>query len=123
MQAASSNHRWTRNSDVTTPEKPQFIYVFDPVRPEMVTDPGAWSEEDIRISHDHFTYLKEATKEGIVLLAGRAQDGVGPAIVILEAGSEEDARQFMEEDPFVACGLMRASLHPFRAALVRDQRD
>jgi hypothetical protein len=27
----------------------QCIYVFDPVRPELVTDPNAWTEEDERI--------------------------------------------------------------------------
>jgi len=27
----------------------------------------------------------------------------------------------MQADPFVAGGLMRASLHPFRAALVRSR--
>jgi uncharacterized protein YciI len=100
-------------------ERKEFIYVFDPIRPELVTDPDAWTEEDERIFEAHFAYLKQATEEGVVLLAGRAQDGVGPAICIFEADSEEEARRFMENDPFVAGGLMRASLHPFRAALVR----
>jgi uncharacterized protein YciI len=80
-------------------EKLQFIYVFDPIRPELVTDPDAWTEKDLRIRHAHFAYLKKATEDGIVLLAGRAQDAVGPAIVIFEASSEDEARQFMENDP------------------------
>jgi len=101
------------------PSKAQFVYVFDPVRPELVTDPDAWTEEDISIANDHFAYLQQATREGVVLLAGRSLDGVGPALVIFEADSESTARRFMEADPFVAGGLMRASLHPFRAALVR----
>lgn len=101
------------------PSKSHFIYVFDPVRPELVTNPEAWTKEDIRIAEDHFGYLQQATKDGVVLLAGRSLDGVGPAVVILEADSESAARSFMEADPFVAGGLMRASLHPFRAALVR----
>jgi uncharacterized protein YciI len=100
-------------------QKNQYIYAFDPVRPELVTDPDAWTKEDIQIANDHFAYLKRATEEGIVLLAGRAQDGTGPAIVIFEADSDAEAKSFMENDPFVAGGLMRASLHPFRAALVR----
>ena len=98
----------------------QFIYHFDPIRPELVTDADAWTDEDNRIAEAHFAYLENATREGIVLLARRSQDGVGPAIVIFETESEESARQFMENDPFVSGGLMRASLHPFRAALVRD---
>ena len=97
----------------------QFLYQFDPVRPELVTDPNAWTEEDTRIGEAHFAYLKKATREGIVLLAGRSQDGIGPAIVIFETESEEAAWDFMENDPFISGGLMRASLHPFRDALVR----
>ena len=102
------------------PQKSQFIYVFDPVRPEMITDPDAWTEEDNRIAEQHFAYLKNATEEGTVLLAGRSLDGQGPAVVIFEAASEEEAYQFMASDPFVANGLMRASMHSFRAALVRE---
>lgn len=98
----------------------QFIYQFDPIRPELVTDPDAWTEEDTKIGKAHFDYLQKATQEGVVLLAGRSQDGIGPAIVIFEAESEAAARAFMENDPFIAGGLMRGSLHPFRAALVRE---
>jgi hypothetical protein len=54
-----------------------------------------------------------------VILAGRSTDGVGPAIVILDIADEGEARRFMNNDPFVAGGLMRADLHPFRASLVR----
>jgi uncharacterized protein YciI len=99
--------------------KPQFIYLFEAVRPELVTDPDAWTERETRIAEEHFAYLKRATEKGIVLLAGRSQDGIGPALVILEADSEAEARRFVENDPFVAHGLMRARLHPYRAALVR----
>lgn len=99
--------------------KEQFIYVFEAVRPELVTNPDAWTEEDTRIAGEHFAYLQNATEEGIVILAGRSLDGNGPAVVIFEADSEEKARSFMQADPFVAGGLMRAKLHPFRAALVR----
>ena len=100
-------------------DKHQFIYLFEAVRTELVTDPEAWTEEDLRIGREHFAYLKRATEEGTVILAGRSIDGKGPAVVIIEMSSEEEARRFMESDPFVANGLMRASLHPFRAALVR----
>jgi uncharacterized protein YciI len=96
-----------------------YIYVFDPVHPEMITVPDAWTEEDNRIAAEHVAYLKDATERGTVILAGRSLDGQGPAVVILEATSEAEARRFMESDPFVAGGLMRTSLHPFRAAFVR----
>ena len=96
-----------------------FLYEFEAVRPEMITDPTAWTEEDDRIAEAHFAYLQGATEEGTVLLAGRSLDATGPAIVILDAETEDEARRFMQNDPFVARGLMRATLHPFRASLVR----
>lgn len=100
----------------------QFIYVYDPVRPELVTDPDAWTEEDDRIFEAHFAYLKTAAEQGVVILAGRSTDGIGPAIVIFEANTEQEAIRFMENDPFVSGGLMRAVLHPFRAALMRKEQ-
>lgn len=102
----------------------QFLYQFHPgVRPELATDPSAWTEADDRISTEHYERLRQATKAGHVILAGRSQDGIGPAIVIFRARSEQEARRFMEEDPFVASGLFRASLHPFRAALVEQRTE
>ena len=88
----------------------------------MATDPSAWSPEDEEIAANHFAYLEEAAASGTVLLAGRSQDGVGPAIVILEAASEIEARAFMENDPFVVSGLFGADLHPFRVALGRSHQ-
>ncbi len=96
----------------------QFLYSFTAgPRPELTTDPSAWSPEDEEIATNHFTYLEEATASGTVLLAGRSQDGIGPAIVIFEATNEQEARAFMEKDPFIASGLFGADLHPFRIAL------
>ena len=54
-----------------------------------------------------------------LVMAGRSQDGIGPAIVVFEASDEETARAFMEADPFVSSGLFAASLHPYRVALMR----
>jgi uncharacterized protein YciI len=100
--------------------KGQYIYHFEAIRPELITDPDAWTEQDKQIAAAHYAYLKEATEKGVVLLAGRSLDGVGPAVVIFEVESDDAAYQFMVNDPFVSGGLMRAHLHPFRAALVRE---
>jgi uncharacterized protein YciI len=105
---------------MATGKKSQFIYLFEAVRPELITNPDAWTAEDSRIAEEHVAYLQQATEEGTVIMAGRSLDGEGPAVVVFEADSEEDARRFMARDPFVAGGLMRAHLHPFRAALLRQ---
>jgi len=97
-----------------------FLYQFilgD--RAELATNPDAWTEEENQISADHYAYLKQALEDGVLILAGRALDGIGPAVVVFEAETEEAARAFMLEDPFVKSKLFGAELHPFRAALVR----
>ncbi len=103
------------------PAASQYLYGFFPNnRPELANDPDAWTKADEVVIERHHAYLERATAAGTVLLAGRSQDGVGPAIVIFRAVSEEEARSFMENDPFVREGLFRAALHPFRAAFVGD---
>jgi uncharacterized protein YciI len=100
---------------------PEWLYHFLPGdRPELSTDPDAWTEQDDQVGAAHFAYLQQAAADGVLILAGRSQDGIGPAVVIFEAGDEAAARAFMENDPFVSSGLFGASLHPFRAALMRD---
>ncbi len=103
----------------------QYIYqIGSGPRPELATDPEAWSADDEQIGVDHYEYLRAATEDGVVILAGRSQDGIGPAIVIFEAESPEAANAFMEADPFVSTGLFTASVHPFNVALQRvDSRD
>lgn len=96
----------------------EYLYHFVPGdRPELATEPDAWTPDDEAISASHFEYLQSAAEAGTVVLAGRSQDGIGPAIVIIEAEDDGAARQFMENDPFVSSGLFRANLHPFRTAL------
>ena len=100
---------------------PQFIYQFHPGdRPELATDPEAWSESDEAVASAHYSYLSKGVDDDIVILAGRAQDGVGPAIVIIETPSEEAAFEFMSNDPFVASGLFEARIHPYRVAMWRE---
>ncbi len=100
----------------------QFLYQFGPGdRPELTTNPDAWTDEDNRVAAEHYERLRQATEDGKVLLAGLSTDGRGPAVVIFEAASEAAARHFMEDDPFVRNGLFTATLHPFRASLVRGE--
>lgn len=109
-------------SRMTSEATPEFLYQFLPGdRPELATDPSAWTEADERAGSAHHERLRAATVEGRVILAGRSSDGIGPAVVIFRANSEDEAKRFMEDDPFVAEGLFRASLHPFRASLVQGR--
>jgi uncharacterized protein len=98
----------------------EYMYVFGPgERPELRSDPTSWTERDGEVGAAHFERLRTATDAGTVILAGLSLDADGPAVVIFEADSEEEAQRFMLEDPFVVHGLFTATLHPFRASLVR----
>ncbi len=120
MNRAAERDRVGSLALVTDAPRSQYLYRFLPGdRPELATDPNAWTPEDRRIGAAHYERLRTATLEGVVILAGRSLDGAGPAVVIFEADSDDDARRFMEEDPFVRHNLFRAELHPFAAALVR----
>ena len=96
-------------------DKRHFMYVLEPLgfdKPEEMT--GAQQ----RIAGAHFDYLKRLTAGDEVVLAGRTE-GAEMGIVVLEAQDENRAREVMDNDPAVRHGLMRATLYPYRLALLR----
>lgn len=99
------------------PEKKQYIY-FLRLIPRLLSDDN-WTEADNAIVGRHFARLQVLLGEGRLVLAGRTQDEAPRGIVILETGTEEEARELMESDPAVAEGVMTAELFPYRVALMR----
>jgi uncharacterized protein YciI len=99
-------------------EMRQFLYTTHPTRVEMLTH-GPTPEEDETVGR-HADYLKDLAERGVVLLAGRTQtrDAQTFGIVILRAESEDAARAVMERDPAVAGRVMRATLYPYRIAVL-----
>lgn len=95
----------------------QYIYVVRPARREMLTEGPA--PEESAIIGQHFTYLQDLAEKGTVLLVGRTQnnDETTFGLCIFEAGSEEEARTIMNQDPAVARGVMRAELFPYKIAI------
>jgi uncharacterized protein YciI len=98
-------------------KKQQFLYVLRPARIEMLT--AAPTEHEAAILDEHFAYLKDLVEQGALLLAGRTlnADPSTFGIAVLVAGSGDDARRIMENDPAVRGRVMRAELFPFRVAL------
>lgn len=94
----------------------QFLYRVRPARAGFY---GAPTPEESRAVDLHFLYLKRATEEGTVILAGRTlnEDEAGFGIVIFAAASEQEARSFADADPAVLAGVFRMELFPFRVAL------
>ncbi len=96
---------------------PTYIYKIQPVRPEMLSE-GPTDEEG-RISSEHFDYLKQLMDAGILILAGRTltTDYSSFGIAIFEARDDEHMRQITENDPAVKQKVFRAEWYPYRIAL------
>jgi len=101
----------------------EFIYRIVPTRLEMLT--AGPTAAEIASTQAHFAYLEAARDAGVVLGAGRTltKDEGTFGIVILRAPDEAHARDFMECDPAVQAGVMRAELFPFRIALWAAKTD
>jgi len=99
--------------------KPQWLYYLVPARLGMVT--GEATPEEIETVSRHFAYLKDLTEKGVMILMGRTQnnDENTFGIAIFEAEDESVARLIMENDPAVKGGVMKATLYPYKIALMR----
>jgi uncharacterized protein len=101
-------------------EKKQFIYVLKLI--PRLREEKNWTKEDSEIVGRHFRRLQQLHKEGKVILAGRTLNESNPSqfgVVIIEAGSEAEARKMMEEDDAVKEKIMTAQLFPFSVALIK----
>jgi len=66
--------------------------------------------------NEHFEYLKELLKKGVLTMAGRFSE-VLIGLVMIEVASREKALDIMREDPAVKSGVFHAELYPWRIAL------
>ena len=100
-------------------EKPQFLYILRLV-PRLHGE-AVWTEADNAAVGAHFQRLAQATAAGQVILAGRTTEApdLTMGLVVFEAEDEAAAKAFMESDPAVVAGVMTATLHPYKVALLR----
>jgi uncharacterized protein YciI len=95
---------------------PDYIYLIHPLRHEFFNSPTSQEEA---VMEAHFEYLKKATQEGVVLLAGPCLDETF-GVVVLKADSDEAAKVFMLNDPSVKSNVMMAELHPMKVSLMKE---
>mgnify|MGYP003434750466 CR=1 FL=1 len=88
----------------------QWLYLLKPARLAMLTE-GPTPEEAETVSR-HFAYLQDLTAKGVMILMGRTQNS-----------DESAARMIMEADSAVRAGVMRATLYPYKIALMRGQTE
>ena len=95
-------------------EKQHFLFMIHPVRGQAFFDD--MQPEEVAAMSAHFAYLKQALADGILLLAGPMLDqtfGVG----LIQVDSEEQAREFMRNDPSVKANVQRPELNPMKLSL------
>ena len=93
---------------------PDYIYLIHPLRHEFFETPTPQEEAAMEA---HYQYLKKATEQGVVLLAGPCLDETFGVVVFL-ADNDNAARAFMFNDPSVKNNVMMAELHPMRISLL-----
>jgi uncharacterized protein YciI len=91
----------------------EFIYLIHPYRHEFFGSPTELEEAAMEA---HFEYLKMAASQGTLLLAGICLDETF-RVVVISAENEQEARDFMLNDPAVKSNVMMAELHPLKVSL------
>lgn len=115
--AARTSQAASSQTTATEATMKDFVYFVEPTREGFMEQ--STPDED-RIVGQHFEYLKDLLAKGRLVLAGRCLDGP-PGIVVFEAADEWDAQWIMLSDPAVAAGVFKATLHPYRVALLRGR--
>lgn len=102
-------------------ETTQYLYRIQPTRSEMLTHGP--TEKEAEVTSQHYQYLKGLLEKGELILAGRTLNTEGSTfgIVILNAETEEAAREIVANDPAVRESVMRAELFPYRIALISEK--
>lgn len=93
----------------------EFLYQIKPVRADLMENQTQEEQEKLQ---SHFLYLQDLLEKGKLVLAGPCLDA-SFGVVILQDTNEEEAQEFMENDPAVKGKIMTAKLYPFRVSLMK----
>ena len=79
------------------------------------------SEAEKTAFERHAVWLRDLLAQGVLIAAGPCLGPVNTGIAIFEAGSEEEARRLVADEPVTSGGHMRADLRPYRLGLLRGR--
>ncbi|MHA2118850.1 MAG: YciI family protein [Candidatus Thorarchaeota archaeon] len=83
----------------------------------MLRPAPAYGEEGTeKIVGEHFKYLEDLLKKGILIMAGRFSE-VLIGLSIIQTETYEEAMEVMRNDPAVQAKVFHAELYPWRIAL------
>ncbi len=92
-----------------------YLIMYRPPREDFAENA---TPEESAIIERHFEYLQKQEADGRLILAGRTEDARF-GIAVIEANSENEAKEIMADDPPVKEGVFTGELLPFRLALLR----
>jgi uncharacterized protein YciI len=96
----------------------EWIYFIHPPREDFA---DTMTAEEEAVWAVHFERFQRALADGMLILVGPTLGHKNTGIAIFEAGDEDAARRFMEEDPVIAGGFATGELRPFRISLLRGR--
>ncbi|MBD3195759.1 MAG: hypothetical protein GF317_11925 [Candidatus Lokiarchaeota archaeon] len=97
----------------------QFIAIIKPFREDFLTNPD---DEEMAIMSQHFEYLQNLMKKGLILLAGPTTNEKNPfGIIILNVNSKNKAEKLIRNDPSIRLQIQKLiELEPFRVSLLNQ---
>lgn len=100
-------------------KKQHFYAIIKPYRQDFLTNP---KEDENKIMSDHFFYLKSLLKQKKLILAGPTLIPDDPfGLIILEANTEEEAKNLLENDPSVKAKIQNImDFRPIRLSLTKN---
>ncbi len=95
-----------------------YYAIIKPYRQDFITNP---KESEDKIMEEHFYYLKSLLEQNKLFLAGPTLIPEDPfGLIILEANSEEEAKNLLENDPSVKTEIQKViDFRPIRLSLKR----
>jgi uncharacterized protein len=94
-----------------------YVYRLIPPRPTFHED---MTDAEREIMGRHAEYLAELAQTGKIVVYGPVVDGTGAwGLSVFEAGSEDEVRRIVADDPAVASGMSTYEVGAMLATIVR----
>ena len=88
---------------------------------EAYQNSAAWTDKENDIIAQHFNFLLDLSKRGILIFAGRTEYQLDHkdlfGLALIKAETLEEAKSILLEDPAVKTGIQIADVHPFKMAI------
>ena len=96
----------------------EWVFFMHPPREDFI---ATMSDAERDAFSEHAVWLRKLLDEGVLIAAGPCLGRNNTGIAIFEAGSEQEARRIVADEPVTSSGYMRGDLRPYRLGLLRGR--